>query len=103
LTVAISSKHNAGIENRRFASLSAIQWLEERVEHVSDTSSSFDRTFCLRAVVIVHAGSGGHNRGWSTAAGSGGHNKIESEVVIFNLGAFYTIPLVDFTTFLITD
>ncbi len=47
------------------------------MEHVSDMSSSIDRTFCLRAVAIVHAGSGGHNRDSSTAAGSGGHSKIE--------------------------
>jgi hypothetical protein len=47
------------------------------VEQVSDMSSSFDRTFCLRALAIVYAGSGGHNRDWSTAAGSGGHNKID--------------------------
>ncbi len=72
------------------------------MEHVSDMSSSFDRTFCLRALAIVHAVSSGHNRDSSTAAGSGGHNKIESEVVIFNLGAFLHNP-VDFTTFLLTD
>ncbi len=47
------------------------------MEQVSDMSSSFDRTFCLRALAIVYAGSGGHNRDWSTAAGSGGHNKID--------------------------
>jgi hypothetical protein len=44
------------------------------VEQVSDMSSSFDWTFCLRDLAIVHAGGGGHNRDSSTAAGSGGHN-----------------------------
>jgi hypothetical protein len=58
------------------------------VEQVSDMSSSSDRTFCLLALAIVHAGSGGHNRDWSTAEGSGGHKKIGSEMVLFRLGAF---------------
>ncbi len=52
------------------------------MEQVSDMSSSSDRTFCLRALAIVHADSSGHSRDSSTAAGSGVHNKIRSEVAI---------------------